>query len=293
MSSVFSELVDYCNWNWPDRVCSLLEHSGLDITESDGICIRLAILRNSPEILTLLLQHLNLIDYELQLSKIYHAIDGYIDYSDITPIIMGILFQYVPTVAMTLCNDMLHAVFECDHISWCNINNIYNTILHFSCKCGKIDSVLALIDRGADIQSTDNNNNTPLHIASQHDNVDIIFALIDRGADTYSKNNNGCTPLHIASQHGKLGAVLSLLDGGANISSEDNDGCTPLHISISRNYEDVSFALIFRGADIHSLNKYNKTPIHTCDDFFLRRLFECVHRHSYLSSVFGQIMLSS
>ena len=277
MSSVFPDLVNYCNWNWPDRVCSLLEDSGLDITESDGICIRLAIQRNSPEILTLLLQHLNRLDsdYELQLSKIYHIIDYYIDYSEITPIIMGILFQYVPTVAVTLCNDMLYAVFECDHISFCNINNIHNTLLHFSCKCGKIDSVLALIDRGADIQSTDNNNNTPLHIASQHNNVDIIFALIDRGADTYSKNNNGFTPLHTASQHGKVGAVLALLDAGANISSEDNDGCTPLHIAISHNYEDVSSALICRCADIHSLNRYNKTPIDYCDEFYLRRLYLC------------------
>ncbi|KAL8443453.1 hypothetical protein Emed_006808 [Eimeria media] len=56
---------------------------------------------------------------------------------------------------------------------------------------GFVDIVRLLIDRGADVNHTDDSGETPLHVAIAADQDEIVALLIDAGADTSIKNNEG------------------------------------------------------------------------------------------------------
>lgn len=65
--------------------------------------------------------------------------------------------------------------------------------LHYAIGKGDNDIVKLLIDKGADVNSSDSYGNTPLmEAADMFDNDDtIIKLLLERGADPYQKNNYG------------------------------------------------------------------------------------------------------
>lgn len=52
--------------------------------------------------------------------------------------------------------------------------------------------------------------------------------LVDKGAEIETKDNDGRTPLSLAAADCNESVVRILLDRGANPNSEDNDGRTPL-----------------------------------------------------------------
>jgi hypothetical protein len=57
------------------------------------------------------------------------------------------------------------------------------------------DSVGVLLELGADIQATDNDENTPLHIAARFHHPDTVQTLVAHGADIHAENDMGHTPL--------------------------------------------------------------------------------------------------
>ena len=56
------------------------------------------------------------------------------------------------------------------------------------------------MDRGADIEISDNYRTTPLQIAAQQDQWDIVRFLERKGADIKVSDNYGITPLHWAAK---------------------------------------------------------------------------------------------
>ncbi len=65
---------------------------------------------------------------------------------------------------------------------------------------------------------------------------DIIQLLIDRGADVNSENENRCTPLHAMCNHYKkldvkhlIEVVKLLIESGAKLNVRDDNEKTPLH----------------------------------------------------------------
>jgi hypothetical protein len=55
------------------------------------------------------------------------------------------------------------------------------TALHRASEDGKTDLVQLLLERGADIEATENQAWTPLHTASNAGNTDVVQLLLDRG----------------------------------------------------------------------------------------------------------------
>lgn len=104
---MFSTLVDYCNWDWAEDVEKLLETThGVDITQKECECIRLAIARNSPVILKSLLEYFNSsTSTEIQRSKIGDAFHEYIDFEDLSLEMMQIVSKYLPFVAQAALID--------------------------------------------------------------------------------------------------------------------------------------------------------------------------------------------
>lgn len=88
------------------------------------------------------------------------------------------------------------------------------------------DAVERLLERGADVNSQDNDGDAPLHGAAQIGNVEIVDLLIDKGADPNLKNKQGGTPLMWAAVYGNEDAARWLLEHGADASLKDAQGFT-------------------------------------------------------------------
>lgn len=69
---------------------------------------------------------------------------------------------------------------------------------------------------------------SPLHIAIKERNVDAIIALVERGEDVNAKNSFGYTPLHWAVEENSYQLVEFLLMNGANMDIKNMWGESPL-----------------------------------------------------------------
>lgn len=84
-----------------------------------------------------------------------------------------------------------------------------------------------MIQSGADVNATDNDNETPLFWAHWCD-ADVIKAFIDAGADVNAKNNLGETAFTRIIQYGATSDVFNILiNAGADINAINNNGRTP------------------------------------------------------------------
>merc|ERR1712098_120728 len=87
---------------------------------------------------------------------------------------------------------------------------------------------------------------SPLNMAAVFDDADSILTLIERGADVYQTDYFGWTPLHVASSLGNIDACVALLDSSTNINVATSDGWTPLMRAANKNMFDF---LIEKGAN--------------------------------------------
>ena len=105
---------------------------------------------------------------------------------------------------------------------------------------------------------------TPLHIAAAFNpNPDILSVLIDAGADVNAtENDNGATALHAALYHNRpVEIVAELLDLGADINAKltagKYEGMTPLHVAAGKSDKpEVIMLLVQKGANISASFSY-------------------------------------
>ncbi len=105
-----------------------------------------------------------------------------------------------------------------------------------------------LLNRGADINSKDEDGKTALLIAIWDRNFDMAKILINRGADVNIVDNKGDTPLTYASRGGNLNIIKLLIDKGADINKKTEQGLTPLTLSLYNGHSEVADFLISSGA---------------------------------------------
>jgi len=65
---------------------------------------------------------------------------------------------------------------------------------------GKLEIVRYLIERGVDINNSDNNSITALHHAVESESVDIIKLLPDKEMSINLTNTYNNTPLHVSAE---------------------------------------------------------------------------------------------
>ena len=128
-----------------------------------------------------------------------------------------------------------------------------------SVRKGNKETVSMLIDRGADINYSDNEGNTSLMIAATLGHTKTIEILIQKGATINAKNINGINSFMIAALNGRNESVKLLLDNGADINAQGNNGDTALFLTVKKGFAELATYLLDNGAIIS--DKFSMIPI--------------------------------
>ena len=87
-----------------------------------------------------------------------------------------------------------------------------------------METVIALLEAGADIQGKNLEENTALHMATTLENpVPLIRLLLKRGADIACVNRNGHTPVRMAIANANALAVDALGGRAAMVALDDGE----------------------------------------------------------------------
>ncbi|WP_341819973.1 ankyrin repeat domain-containing protein [Wolbachia endosymbiont (group A) of Cydia strobilella] len=92
----------------------------------------------------------------------------------------NITYSYLATLDSHLKTDE-HCVHE---------SNIHTDLLNFAFH-GSLEKVQDLLNKGASVETEDNDGNTPLHFAASKGHFVIVEALLEKGATVEVKNNEG------------------------------------------------------------------------------------------------------
>ena len=145
-----------------------------------------------------------------------------------------------------------------------SLNYTGRSPLHAASMNGHCDVVEFLLEHQAnvDIQQSDGSSRTPLHLATQIRDLEVCRVLRKYGADLDKRTEDShTTPLHFASWYGNLEIAHFLIEQGANTKSKDLYGDIPLHYASLRGHLDLVEMFLEGGADIDARNADEKTPL--------------------------------
>lgn len=128
---------------------------------------------------------------------------------------------------------------------------------------GDIENIKQLTSKDFDIERKFGNDQTLFHIAMVNSKLEVAkFLLKERGANINTKDEEGYTPLHCSVNEEDPKCSLFLIENGADINIKNNHGGTPLFEAVKwGNFEAVK-ALVGYGAVIDdSVKKAPKTVL--------------------------------
>jgi len=155
-----------------------------------------------------------------------------------------------------------------------------NTALHHAVINGHKETVQFLLAKNADINEKRKNGFTPLGDAARNGYKDIVEMLIAKGADVNaSQGKDQWTPLHSAADQGFVEVAKLLIAQGSNVNIGDAKGQTPLYLSVGRCYRDMTELLLTEGADINATNGSGRTPLDVANGRGHTEIVELLKKH--------------
>ncbi|WP_338406774.1 ankyrin repeat domain-containing protein [Wolbachia endosymbiont (group A) of Longitarsus flavicornis] len=140
-------------------------------------------------------------------------------------------------------------------------------LLKAAAEKGHEEEVQALLEKGANVNATDQNGKTPLHSAARNNNKEVVEALLQvNGININAQDRDNMTPLHWAAVKGHKEAVEALLGkDGIDVNLADKNKDTPLHSVLKKDNIDINVlnALLGEeGIDVNAQDGLNNTPLH-------------------------------
>ncbi|KAB8360777.1 hypothetical protein FH972_024511 [Carpinus fangiana] len=129
-------------------------------------------------------------------------------------------------------------------------SNIPRMALHPASATGSFESVLSLIQQGADLNIEINEYGTPLQAAIMTGSLEAIIMLIQHRADVNVKAGRYGTALQTASYEGWEQVVTILIEHGADINATGGEHGTALHAASYQGHEHIVRLLIRHRADL-------------------------------------------
>jgi ankyrin repeat protein len=122
--------------------------------------------------------------------------------------------------------------------------------LYFCCKCGYLECVSQLIQKGCDINVV-SEGGSPLSVASYWNRTSVIHLLLKNGANVNSPDKYYGSALGAASYCGRTQTVELLLDKGANINLVGGEYGSALGAASYYGRAEVVKLLLDKGANIN------------------------------------------
>nr|WP_062110482.1 ankyrin repeat domain-containing protein [Bacillus niameyensis] len=127
---------------------------------------------------------------------------------------------------------------------------------------GDIETILKLLEDGADINATDHHGDTAVMAATQRNNVDTVKILIEQGADINIRNKNQDNVLLYAGAEGLLEIVKLAIEAGADTTLTNRFGGTALIPASDRGHVDVVEELLTNSdTDVNHINNLHWTAL--------------------------------
>jgi ankyrin repeat protein len=125
-----------------------------------------------------------------------------------------------------------------------------------------VETVLALLERGADVDAMGRDGTPALHWFVRTGDGTTVHRLLEAGADPDLANRNGVTPLSLAASNGDVAMLRLLLDAGADPDAADQAGETPLMLVAAIGVEAAAAALLEFGAQVDRRDEaYEQTAL--------------------------------
>ena len=103
-----------------------------------------------------------------------------------------------------------------------------------------MDTLMLLIDNGADIFHTDDEGVSVFDIAITYDNLEFVKYLVENGRDVNETlRRSGFTPLMAAACYGRVEIAKYLLEEGANQYAQDLKGFTAIDFARKMNKKSI------------------------------------------------------
>lgn len=160
------------------------------------------------------------------------------------------------SLAFELDNDIFEAILNKTN---CNSQDSEgNTPLHIALlKKAPIGKLKYIIGLTQDVNIRNRDGNSPLFIAAVQNRKDIGEILLEKGAEIFSTNMENNSPLRLALRDG--GSLQDWLITSKTIKTTDGSGNTVLHYTADWGYSDSLQYLVSKGADIHAKNANGET----------------------------------
>lgn len=127
---------------------------------------------------------------------------------------------------------------------------------------GEIETILELLEAGAEIDATDSRGVSAVMAATQRNNIDTVKILIEHGANIDIRNNNQDNVLLYAGAEGLLEIVKLAVEAGADTTLTNRFGGTALIPASDRGHVDIVQELLTNSdIDVDHINDLHWTAL--------------------------------